>query len=1277
MEPKVTLMKHSQKSSPEGIALVIVLSFLILISVIILAFFSSVSSELTNSKAVANSASIHQLADSAVNVVMAQIVDATKGQDPNNANATLAWASQPGMIRTFDASGKAKNFYKLYSSDSMVVDGSGFAAAAEVPLPAWHLPVNSELYTDLNVPNADSKGVPVYPIVDPAADGTPASGQTNDIQVEGFSITSPPGYDSGKPPSALNNRAPMPVQWLYVLKDGTLKAATSPSTGTVNVTGATTANPIVGRIAFWADDETAKVNINTASEGTYWDVPRIYSKQDFGEYASSTHGFSMCQPVQHEYQRYPGHPATTCLSTVFGAQALLPVTSPYPNNPQAADAAKLDPYYNIAPRIGLLPGVTDNAGNPRTSRGGSQQVPDVNGSIATDSDRLYASIDELMFTPTLTTAGTPQRIPNTGTNAAPGKITKGVLEKAKFFITANSTAPETTLNNTPRVAVWPVSTATNQRTAYDSLLAFCSTIGGKEYYFSRTPITGARSSTADFPAGGRNFQLYSYLQALTKADVPGFGGNFLKKYPAGSFIGASGVTDRDQILTDICDYIRCTNLQDQSTGATSYTPLFSNGQQLGAGEVIPIKINNTQGFGRFYSVTSANLLFYGTHKDSKGNVDKMRAVFFLGFVTPMQGLACMRSNVKYKVTKGALGTGLADFQANGKTLSFKYDATKGNGTNYMDTSDLNLYHGRSVGGTESPWQAIKDKPFSDGNGTTVPSDAGGDASGKYPFFSSQDVDVPAAATDFTFKGAPLDVEIRTADGGNKGPGDLIQTVHLVFPDGQFKKPGFAGNGTFGSRTGGSYDSLVNPLDTVVALQVGGWDMTANAANPPDGVTDSTAGDTRMTASLPDVPSTRFRPDKAYATAKIQFAHCLVQSVGEPFNGATYGMLAAVPSPPYKQNNSIARQPDVPSRASAGVTRAPASGSGPGDWDTGFGDQKDGAYINKPDEGDTALTDNTNGRTRLPYMLGFGKGFSSATNTYFSPNREIPSPLMFGSISTGVQRMLPWQTLLFHPRPEDTSHPGNKDAPKDHLLADLFWMPVVEPYAISQPFATNGKINLNYQIMPFTYINRSTGLQAVMKSTKFAALALSDSQVYKPLDATGNGTSPTAPDRRLPIDMTATLKAFETKFSGADNSKNTFRSASQICEMNLVPPGETDASMAAFWKTPKYPFTGDNLREKPYVDLYSRLTTKSNTFTVHVRVQALKKAPGSAADKWDATKDKVVGEYRGSSILERYIDVNDPALPDFATKFASNPADATLNIDQYYKMRVVSTKRFAP
>lgn len=1283
-------MKQRTPCRTKGIALVIVLAFLVLISGIVIAFFSSVSTELVSAKATSDSAATHQLADSAVNVVMAQIVDGTKSQE--TSNGTLAWASQPGMIRTFDASGKAKSFFKLYSSDQMVVDGNSFSLKDDLPPADWSKADNASLFTDLNEPVliADPAGLiqrpkqggpkftAIYPIIDPFAEG----------MVDGFSLTSRPGFASDKLPATdtdptlhltdkTGNPAPMPVKWIYVLKNGMLQSAFNPKDGAVTVAGATKENPIVGRIAFWADDETAKVNINTASEGTYWDVPRVFSMEDYGmPNGKPTSGMAVCQPAQKEFQRYPGHPATTCLSSVF--KTLLPVPYPYPRNPADIEAAQLDPYYKIAPRIGLS---MADGGLGGGSRGGSITPPPV---LTTDSDRLYASIDELMFTPNLTTTSPLSRVPNTApaNTKEPKVITKGVLEKAKFFITANSTAPETTLYNTPRVAVWPANSAANQRTAHDKLMAFCSTVGSNagssEYYFTRSD---SRNLSTDYTSSPRNKTLYAYLQKLTSLDVPGFGGSFLKKYGA----GASGITDRDQILTSIYDYIRCVNLSDTTTGAVPFAPKLDQGDirsgfTPGAGEAVPIRIplNNTQGYGRFYTVSEADILFYGSHATS-GKTDKIKAVFLLEFSSPMQGMGGLASNLKYEVK----GLNNLQVQMPGdsgyRTMGFPAD-----GINWMkDNCDMSTFHGRSVGGTEGPTMAMTVGPWNNGTQKklTIAGAMNYDANvPNYPFFTPQDISFsPSSSTNFKFQSVDeVIVEIRAFEMANSAP--PIQTIHLKFPPGEFKIPDVFKTGDFdkdrGLRSTNTF-VLVQTQDTVIGLEPAG----IKGSGPAPGL-DATAGDIRMIAALPDVPATMFRAHNDYKTVGVQFAYGLNTACGKLFAKATAGKLVPVTSYPQYSPSGPAterdvRIADVPSRVGNQVTRSDGK---PGDWDTGVGDQKDGAYINKPDEVDS---NTSNGR--MPYLLGNINEFQPSYDLYFSPNRQMPSALMFGSIPTGVQQNHPWQTLLFHPRPEETTapfHPGFGTPkvpapgspfilPPDYLIADLFWMPVIEPYAISQPFSTAGKINMNYQIVPFTYIQRQTGLYAVMKATKFMALPLSDNATAKQLDPNTDNVGIRNPDRRRSIDMGKTLADFETKFK----SNQIFKSATQICEMNFVPP-EVGASsgMGAFWNNNQ--LTGDNVREKPYVDIYPRLTTKSNTFTVHVRVQALKKAPGTPADQWVGSKDQVLGEYRGWSILERYIDLND-TLPDFATKFVSNPQDSTLNIDQYYKMRILSTKRFAP
>src|SRR5690606_36723324 len=103
--------------------------------------------------------------------------------------------------------------------------------------------------------------------------------------------------------------------WLYVHEDGTVTS--DPSTG----------KPYL-RVAFWTDDESSKINLNTASASTtesYWDLPRTAHRDDRDLFAWK-------QPVENEFNRYPGHPATVNLSTVSPAatvQALIEAAPRY------------------------------------------------------------------------------------------------------------------------------------------------------------------------------------------------------------------------------------------------------------------------------------------------------------------------------------------------------------------------------------------------------------------------------------------------------------------------------------------------------------------------------------------------------------------------------------------------------------------------------------------------------------------------------------------------------------------------------------------------------------------------------------------------------------------------------------------------------------------------------------------------------------------------------------------------------------------------------------
>ena len=371
---------------------------------------------------------------------------------------------------------------------------------------------------------------------------------------------------------------------------------------------------------------------------------------------------------------------------------------------------------------------------------------------------------------------------------------------------------------------------------------------------------------------------------------------------------------------------------------------------------------------------------------------------------------------------------------------------------------------------------------------------------------------------------------------------------------------------------------------------------------------------------------------------------------------------------------------------------------PGDWDNGVGSIEDGAYINKPDEGNLATGSSSY----------FSRGnFNVEEGLTYSPNRQVASAVMFGSIPSGINPStlteasanFPWRTLLFCPNPPSRSTPAKTEPtekdhegfglPRDHLFLDNFWMPIVEPYAISEPASTGGKINMNYDMFPFGHITRSTGIYAAMKSMKIMAItpnSVNSADNYK------MGTHKY--ELRYDVNVADTLEGFKNRFADGD----CFRSATEICEIFLAPkriPGASysdDAkgtgtydSLTDWWNgsltaPDRFEMTGDNAREAPYNQLYPRLTTKSNVFTVHYRVQVLKKARSTDPGEWVEGKDVVASEQRGSALLERYLDPNDVNSTNMdknATEAGVGSSTFSNTWERFYRYRVISKKQFAP
>ncbi len=607
----------------KGVALVTVLTVTALTTILVLTFFSLATSEHRASNTYSHGLQAQQVGEQAVNMVIAQIREAT------TVGSTRAWASQPGAIRTWDDGAGANEgmAYKLYSDDVMkTADWLQFKADFD-DAKSWSSRPDS--FVDLNEPVIRGEKV-YYPIVHPAASTEPKWPKPlgNDSDgVEGFrynvgtNVLSDGGLIGEKAAriAKATGHVAMPVRWIYQLADGTLGVLSdTPSGGgsggpsyrfnAISGSGVPTEkNPMVARFAFWADDETTKLNMNTHAGGLAWDTPKAGGEMDMD--------MGKHQPAQKEWQRYPGHPASTHLSPAL-APGVLDIVN---------DRDAMEMLYKVVPRI------VGGGSESGTRIINTRDPKEMNGLIA-DFEPLFPSLDDVI----MRSDRQPHEFPDPRGNPIPADELSEYLERSKFFVTVNSRAPETNLFNMPRVAIWPIYNAPESSvktepyqknlSAFDRLIHYCASMGVSsdaayprhEYIFKREK---ADSATHDYDNIPRNRELYQYLYSLMNRSIPGYGKSFAQKY---------GEKSTAQLLTMIFDYIRTTNLHDDTLYAEEFTeafkrdnisnfPTFTNPRDFnekgfghkGHGQVTPIRIDaagtETKGIGRFFTLSGANI----------------------------------------------------------------------------------------------------------------------------------------------------------------------------------------------------------------------------------------------------------------------------------------------------------------------------------------------------------------------------------------------------------------------------------------------------------------------------------------------------------------------------------------------------------------------------------------------------------------------------------------------------------------------------------------------
>jgi uncharacterized protein (TIGR02600 family) len=1233
-------------TSTSGMVLVMALVALAVMIILLLALFAGVSHQIRGAQGDASLAREKILADSAVALVIGQIEQAS-------TQTNLAWISQPGLLRTYSTNAvrAPTACYKLYSTSSLtnMVDTSGNLDFFTNDVPAnW----NSEpsQYTDLNSPAATPGGGSIYPILDPGA----LTNSNPSTQVTGVSSDIAPAVT-------------MPVAWLYQLQDGTLGPASN----------GTAANPIVARIAFWTDDDTCKININTAGCGSPWNTPRLNSTNDLA--------WSTNQPAAGEFSAYPGHPAMTSLAVIFGNS------------------------YSPQQLLGLT---------PRYAWGGSEfgtQSTTPGETVPTKMDRLYASLDELCFSTNMT--GAPlQRQAN--------PVTAAQLEMARFVLTAHSESPETTLLGEPRIAIWPVadstSTAAPRITAADSAITNDATVGVgttncRSYFFQRH---NAQSPTDDLNTNivPSNAQLFNDLVNRGNLNLPGYGTTLSAKYSGAAWT---------QLMLEIVDYIRNINAVDPSPAPFVSYAAGNATNGVGYGFVDPLTTTYGSGtnavtlraMGRCPTLSSLTLVFYvcgfgfknGTYIDYEQTPDDS-------------------SGTSWKANFLPASTNWANV-VNERIRAFAVPCTFDSGCGYPEVSDpctiqiqglnaITVSNGTSSGGFGFT-NAATSHPLSDAL-TVLPADrAWGGNEGplawraaaldaqqsgtfRYAFAGTNAFSItlasspsykaatgtltwPPAKSTALLLGATVSLTVLIQD----AQGNTLQTLLVNFPNGYgFPVPTPVAEYSQDGSGNVVYPSYYMTLRNRVLLTQTNREFLIQPGDMTRSVEAAT--DLRVIQGLANVPSTMFAVHPLYTSSATQHAHNLRFADGTAVYGAS-GANGLVRSATYASaTNSVAWtnwcngsptnyawpvSPPCSCPTASGNTFAAMNPVGrsaslypPGDWDTGPGFSADGAQINLPDAG----------TTNSPALAYFSlAGGSVGAPTQRTPSALVPSPVIFGSLPAGINPSVPtnsapWRTLLFCPYPAaDTAHPGfgnpsaSPPVAPDHLVLDNFWMPVVEPYAISTRMATGGKINLNDQIAPFSYLHRNTALRALLVDLRIPAIPVAMASAYKssgtPLTSIWNA-----------VDENATVAQIENKF--ATNSVDAYLSESEICTVPLVPLGQasdnvadTQAALDSFWNgfAAAGGLTGDNLRELPYAQLYGRLTTRSNSYTVHVRVQVLQKLPHDPNQNvWNEGTDLVLGDWRGSYEIERYLD---PAAVAPAPGTPLGP----------YKFRIVSARRFAP
>ena len=146
------------KHPKRGVAILAVLSVLVLMAVLVMSIFTMSSVEQISSKGERDMLDSRSLANTTINLVIAQLREAT---EQRIGKIPAPWASQPGAVNVQRLDGTTDTIFKLYSAGKLTAENRQ-DLLADIPSNWNRLP---EQYVDLNAPVMGKELH--FPIVDP------------------------------------------------------------------------------------------------------------------------------------------------------------------------------------------------------------------------------------------------------------------------------------------------------------------------------------------------------------------------------------------------------------------------------------------------------------------------------------------------------------------------------------------------------------------------------------------------------------------------------------------------------------------------------------------------------------------------------------------------------------------------------------------------------------------------------------------------------------------------------------------------------------------------------------------------------------------------------------------------------------------------------------------------------------------------------------------------------------------------------------------------------